>query len=81
MYCDNEECKADLHQQRLDRLMNYDPRILRMFSRIMAYGFPLIIAMFLSHPIVGIEDGRIVWGIAIPLTALLWWRIDRDDWY
>ena len=52
-----------------------------MFSRVMAYGFPLIVAMFLSHSIVGIEDGRIVWGIAIPLTALLWWRIDREDWY
>ena len=81
MYCDNFECHADLRQQRLDRLMNYDPWALRVFGRIMMIGFPLILMFILSHPVVGIEDGRSLGFIIIPSTVLLWWWISRDDWH
>lgn len=72
-----KHCGANLFEQKLVKLQNYTPRIVRQLGWAVVLAFPVILVWFLSK-VLGLSDGIII-GITIPLTVLSWWILRRQS--
>ena len=75
-----KHCGANLFEQKLSKLQNYTPWIVRQLGWGVVFVFPVILGWPLSKVLgsLGLSDG-IMLGITIPSTVLFWWIVGKQS--
>jgi len=72
-----KHCDANLFEQKLVKLQNYTPWIVRQLGWVVVLAFPVILGWSLSK-MLGFPDGIMI-GITIPSTVLFWWKLGKQS--